>query len=36
MVYHINKTSPDLHVDIDTDKQNMTCLDKTSICNKQT
>ena len=35
IVYHINKTSIDLDVDIDRDKQHITRLDKMYICNKQ-
>ena len=34
IVYHINKTSIDLEVDIDRDKQNITCFDKMYICTK--
>ena len=35
IVYHINKTSIDLDIDINRNKQNIACLDKMSICNKQ-
>ena len=35
IVYHTNKTSIDLEVDIDRDKQNITCFDKMYICTKQ-
>ena len=34
IVYHINKTSIDLDVDIDTNKQNIACLNKMFISNK--
>ena len=33
IVYHINKTSIDLDVDIDRNKQNITCLDRHLISN---